>query len=372
MTIHIDEHAAHATYAPSSAHRWTICTASAEAIARLPEQEEGEAASKGTAAHDEIERCLSALNSVPDVGGGDFIAHTEQVDPEHESAFGIALVLNYAWQLATHHPGRFWIEQRVALTEQIWGRCDVSHWDGRETVTIVDYKDGFVDVAVEENEQLRTYGAAVITTHKLPAKWVRYVIVQPNSLVPGPRVKQWVEPVSALMAWAEKTAAIPAGPKEFVAGEQCKYCPLFGRCPASQDLLRQFNAVLINTPDQVPAALRAKFMACKKPIEDWFKSAEKAWTKDALTGAPPEGMKLVTSTTKRAWKDEAAARKAVMERFGVDALDPPTPAQAEKLGLDVSELSAAPEGGPVLAFESDKRKPWAAKSAADMFKDVPR
>lgn len=369
MTIHIDEHSAHATYAPSSAHRWTVCTASAEAIARLPEQEEGEAAAKGTAAHDEIERCLSPLcESNMDKDPAPYPL-SEAVNADHESAYGVALVIDYVRQLP---PGKLWIEQRVALTEQIWGRCDVSHWDGRETVTIVDYKDGFVDVAVEENEQLRTYGAAVITTHKLPAKWVRYVIVQPNSLVPGPRVKQWVEPVSALMAWAEKTAAIPAGPKEFVAGEQCKYCPLFGRCPASQDLLRQFNAVLINTPDQVPAALRAKFMACKKPVEDWFKSAEKAWTKDALTSAPPEGMKLVTSTTKRAWKDEAAARKAVLDRFGVDALDPPTPAQAEKLGLDVSELSAAPEGGPVLAFESDKRKPWAAKSAAEMFKDVPR
>jgi hypothetical protein len=37
------------------------CTASAEAIARLPEQEEGEEAAEGTAAHDEIER-LSRAN----------------------------------------------------------------------------------------------------------------------------------------------------------------------------------------------------------------------------------------------------------------------------------------------------------------------
>jgi hypothetical protein len=47
MTIHTDPNAAHAVFAPSSADRWIPCTASAEAIARLPEQEEGEEAAEG-------------------------------------------------------------------------------------------------------------------------------------------------------------------------------------------------------------------------------------------------------------------------------------------------------------------------------------
>lgn len=354
MTVHTDPNAAHATYAPSSAHRWTVCTASAEAIAKLPPQEEGEAAAKGTAAHEEIERCMTGAPA----------------DPEHPSAYGVALLIAYVKQLP---PGRFWVEQRVALTDQIWGRCDVAHWhDESRTLTIVDYKDGFVDVAVEENEQLRIYGAASMFTHQLPVEWIRYVVVQPNSIIPGPRVKQWVEPVASLYDWAGKVAAIPRGPLTFVAGEQCKYCPVFGLCPASQDVLLRLNAMLANPADKVPAAQVALFMATEKPIADWFKALGKAATKAALSGSVPPGMKLVTGTTRRAWKDEAAARTLVLEKLGVDALEPPTPAQAEKLGIDVSELAAAPEGAPVLAFESDKRQAFERKSVAEMFKGVPK
>src|SRR4051812_4017628 len=116
---------AHAVYAPSSAHRWAAeggCSASAEAIAKLGEQESNEAAEKGTAAHDEIERLLGHMN-------GRLVQPEEfdavQVDPEHPSAYGIALVIRYMRGLPA---GVVRIEQRVRLTDDIWGRCDISHW----------------------------------------------------------------------------------------------------------------------------------------------------------------------------------------------------------------------------------------------------
>jgi hypothetical protein len=355
MSIHTDPSAAHAVYAPSSAHRWTVCTASAQGIAALGEQEEGDAAKKGTAAHEELERCLA---------GG-------EPDPEHASAYAVALALAYLRGLP---PGQMWVEQRVHLTEQIWGRCDVAHWHPEsETLTIVDLKDGFVDVPVEENEQLRIYAAGSIYTHKLPAKWIRLVVVQPNSIIPGPRVKQWVESAETLFAFAERTAAIPAGPLTFVAGETCKYCPLFGICPASQDVLLRLNAMLASPPDTVPAAQVKIFLATKKPVTDWFSALEKAATKAALSGKVPDGMKLVQTTKHRDWTDAAAARQEIVNVLGEGALELPTPAQAEKLGMakeDVSSLASKPEGGPALAFESDRRPVWAAKTAAEMFAGV--
>lgn len=355
MTAHVDPNAAHAVYAPSSAHRWTVCTASAEAIAKLPEQESSEAAEEGTEAHSELERVLN--------GGAP--------DKEHPGAYGVALAADYIRQLPA---GRTWIEERVILNESIWGRLDWGHWHEESlTVTVLDLKNGFVDVSPVQNPQTRTYGAALILQHKLPAKWIRYAIVQPNSIVPGPRVKDWVESVDDLMAFASKAAAVPGGPKAFVAGEQCKYCPLFGRCPASQDVLANLGAAFCNAPEDVPAAQRALLKACEKPISDWYKNADKAWLKDALATVPAPGMKIVTSTTRRDWVDPVKARAEVVATLGPDALDLPTPAQAEKLGMDkakVAELAASPEGGPVLAFESDKRKPWVRKSAAEMFVGV--
>lgn len=355
MSINIDPNASHAVYAPSSAHRWMHCTASAEAISRLPQQESGEAAIAGTEAHEELERILKG--GVP--------------DEDHEAAYGVALFVDFVRQIRTNTPGQEWIEQRVALTPQIWGRLDYGHWFAPDAiVTIADKKNGFVDVPVEENEQLRIYGASLIQQYRLPAKWIRYVIVQPNSIAPGPRVKQWIEPIASLNEFATRAVTIPAGPKEFVAGEACKYCPLFGRCPASQDVLTKLSVMLANPADSVPMAQRAIFKACEKPITDWFKSADKAWTKDALSGRVAPGMKLVTATTRRAWKDEEAARARIVEKLGPDALELPTPAQAEKLGLDISDLASAPEGGPVLAFASDKRKSFERKSAAEMFAGV--
>jgi hypothetical protein len=374
MTIHTDPNAQHAIYAPSSAHRWVHCTASAEAIARLPEQEEGEEAAEGTAAHEEIERVLGPYD-----GGGlgwwlerpDTLVNA--LDNDHPAAYGVALVLDYVRNLP---PGVLWVEKRVALTEQIWGRCDVAHWyDEAAVLTIVDYKNGFVGVDAEENEQLRIYAAASMFTHNLPVKWIRYAVVQPNDFRPVPRVKQWFEPVETLYEWASKVAAIPRGPKSFVAGEQCTYCPLFGMCDASRDMLTNIGAVIagLMQPDQIRPEQRKLFMACEKPVKDAFKNAENPWLKEALAKGAPDGLKVVEGQKHKAWKDETAARALIVERLGADALDLPTPAQAIERGIPedvVNTMAPRPPGGPVLAFANDKRPEFRRQSAAEMFKGV--
>jgi hypothetical protein len=355
MNAHVEP--GHAVYSPSSAHRWTECTASAEAIAALGEREEGEAAKKGTAAHSELERVL---------GGA-------EADPDHESAYAVALAVAYLNGLPA---GRRWVEQRVALTDQIWGRLDVGdYFEPDETVTILDLKDGFVDVSPVENDQERIYAAALIREHRLKVKWIRYVIVQPNSIVPGPRVKQWIESAESLAKWAANVAEIPKREKVFKAGPHCRYCPLFGRCEPTRDLLSQLSTMLQHTPEEIRPNQVAIVMGLKRPIEDWFKALDRAATKAALAGNVPEGMKLVTSVKHREWVDPAAARREVVNALGEAALELPTPAQAEKLGMakaEVAALANVPEGGPALAFESDKRKPWAARTSTEMFKDVPR
>ncbi|KRQ11640.1 hypothetical protein AOQ73_06075 [Bradyrhizobium pachyrhizi] len=371
MNAHTNITAAHAVYAPSSAHRWAMeggCSASAEAIAHLGEQEEGEEAAEGTAAHDEIERVLSPL-----VEYG--LAELDEQSREHPAAYGVALVFDYVRQLIRPMStgDKIWIEQRVRLTDQIWGRCDVAHWNASTAIlTIIDYKNGYVGVDAEENEQLRIYAAGSIYTHNLPVKWVRYAVVQPNDFRPVPRVKQWFESAGSLFTFAQRVAAIPAGPKNFVAGEQCTYCPLFGKCPASRDILRDVAALVagLMTPDQVTPAQRALFMACKKPIADAFKNAEKAWAKLQMSGNGSTDLKMVVSQTHRAWNNPVEARAAILAKLGTDGLDPPTPAQAIERGMDeatVNGLASKPEGAPVLAFANDKRPEYVRKSVSDMF-----
>lgn len=341
----------HAIYSPSSATRWMNCTASAEAIAQLNENNEpGEEAKVGTLAHEELERCL---------------IQNDSVDPYHPAAYGIALLLDFVRQLG---PGRLFIEQRVKLTDDIWGRCDVAHWDSDGSVlTIIDLKNGLIDVQPTAS-QLKIYAAATIFTRNLPAKWIRLVVVQPNSIIPGPRVKQAIISPNELHAFAVRAAEIPHGPKTFTTGTHCRYCPLFGRCPASADLLLQVGNLLAYPAAQVPHAIMRNVLLCRRPIEDWFKAVDKAATAAARAGNVPNGMKLVKGKTNRTWNNPVAVRDFIFAQYGLAALDPPTPAQAEeRLNMDVSALASKPEGPPVLAFSEDNRKTWSKPTANDMF-----
>src|SRR5262245_40702140 len=100
----------HAVYAPSSADRWMECTASAEAIAQLGEQEEGEEAGQGTGAHNEIERLLGHMNG--QIKPERFAMPA--LNPDHPCAYGVELFIKYVTGLPV---GRVWIEQRVMLTK---------------------------------------------------------------------------------------------------------------------------------------------------------------------------------------------------------------------------------------------------------------
>jgi hypothetical protein len=114
-------------------------------------------------------------------------------------------------------------------------------------------------------------------------------------------------------------------------------------------------------------------------------------------------MKLVTGRKDRIWIDETAARAKIIEAkaissdltdderakiakgefdslpgskvaayfaIGMQALDVPTPAQVEAMGIDITGLADKPKGGPVLAFENDKRPDWKPIDATEMFAGV--
>ena len=367
---------AHAVYSMSSMFRWGAengCSASAMAIAameRVVPQEDSEASEDGTIAHDEIDRVLGPLNE------GKSFDQVGSVDEEHPAAFGIARFVDYARKLDAAFPGGcFFIEQRVRLTDDIWGRLDLGHWHTPSaTVTIADFKNGFVGVDAERNHQLRGYAASLIRTfHLLGVKWIRYCVAQENDFRPVPRVKQWIESVDDLEVFAQRVAKIPDSMLTFRFGAHCRDCPLLGICEPTKDLLPQLGAVMARgpvgdiRPEQIPL-----FLALKKPIDHFFEGLLRNGAKRELAapGSVP-GMKMVTALPNRAWKSEADARAAVVAHKGVDALKPPTPAQAEDMGVPgVDVLATRGKGYPVLALESDKRPDWTPISASEMFKGV--
>lgn len=333
----------------------------------LPPQESGDEAEEGREAHSELERRVGPLD-------GEFVDPATMpilpADDDHPAAYAVAMMIAFIRQIP---PGRMWVEKRVQLTPQIWGTADIQHWHEESgTLTIPDLKNGMRAVDPDK-EQNRLYGAASMFTHNLPVKWLRSVIVQPYDWRPFvPRVKQHVEDVDSLYAWAQKVAAIPYGPRKFTAGPHCRDCPLFGKCDASTDMLSNFGAVMFGlaSPESVPLAQRALFMALDKPISDTFKNAKKIWEKAAIAGSVPPGMKLVTARGHKSWVNPVEARALVLEKLGVDALDLPTPAQAIERGIDeaaVNALAPRPNGSPVLAFDNDKRPEWKLPTGSSMF-----
>jgi hypothetical protein len=369
MNALVNIRTAHAVYAPSSAYRWTRCTASAEGIANsgakldLTDGEDEE----GTEAHEEIARLLKPL---AEYGLAEFF-----IDPNHPAFVGIGLMFDFVRQLMMNRNDQVWIEERTRLTDQIWGTPDVIHWSpATGMLTVADYKNGHVAVNAERNEQLRIYAAAFIATHQLPVKFIRYVIVQPNDFRPVPRVKQWSESYADLYAFAIEVAKIPHQPKTFTPGEHCTYCPLFGRCEATRDILRDVSALVAGlvTPEEITPEQWALFLICEKPIADAFKNAKNVLKKRMLQGVELPGLKLVESTKHRAWSNPVEARALVLAKLGVDALDLPTPAQAIERGLDevtVHAMAPRPEGSPTLAFANASGKPW-KKPVQEMFAGV--
>ena len=90
-----------------------------------------------------------------------------------------------------------------------------------------------------------------------------------------------------------------------------------------------------------------------------------------LRGGDVPGFKLVTGRKHRQWSDEDKVYDAASDIPGAYAVV--TPAQMEKLpgGKEIADRYATiPPGDPTLAPASDKRPPYVARTAEQMFGSI--
>jgi hypothetical protein len=375
--------AAHAVHAPSSAKRWSKCPGSAQAIAAIDDyyepEEEGEAATEGTQAHDEIDKMFKPLGSRSGeadlVDISDFHNLVTPAPLDHPAAYGLRLVYDAVKKIIEQY-GKvaMWVEQRVHLTQAIWGRCDIAIWvPSHRLLIILDYKNGMRAVDAEDNDQTGIYAAGTIKTQGIDPLHIQHCIVQPNDWRHFvPRVKWWTEGRAALdLRTIEWITAV--GQTFLKAGEHCRDCPLFGTCDPSVDLLTQFGAVIAGlvNPANVRPEQVAMFFSLQKPIEDQIKAFKKAWSDAATKGnKAPAGMKFVAEEGRRKWTNEQEAWKRLGYPDAPEWMKLPTPSQAEELGIKVDDIASKGKPFKVLAPESDKRKPWTGPEAGKMFAAV--
>jgi hypothetical protein len=358
----------HAKLSPSAAHRWLTCPASAEAAERSV-RPDTEASSLGTAAHWVRSEWMSK-GAPPPVG----TKAPNGLEVTQKMIDLVSVGIGWSEGYVATAEGRcvVLVEEQVQIArffglekEVCFGTADQLILAPKELV-VFDLKAGYVDVAVEDNEQLTLYAIGACEELGWIFDTIRYVIDQPQN----GGIKEWVISKENLLKKAEEMrpkvleAASPNArfnPTE----EACRYCPIAGVCTALQshaiELAKQEFSV-----EQV-ANISVEDLALILRKADLVETAIKAAREHALKliqlGQEVPGYKAVEGRKNRAWRE--GVERTVMENaevlgFDLDTLAPRklcSPAQAEKAGLKnlVEQFAEKPKGNPVLAPDTDKR-----------------
>lgn len=383
-------HRAHATLAPSAAHRWMHCPGSVRLSAGIEETPSAYAA-EGTAAHMLAERCLAGGWDAARFKG--WTVDTAQKDgkltiqqgrqPNGKTVFSVDPEMVDAVQLyldtvraIKDASDEFEIEERMdisGLVPGVFGTGDAIAYverhpeSGLRRVSICDLKYGKgVPVEAEGNKQLLTYAIGVVQRyHNRGVDEVELVIVQPRAPHPLGSVRRWTTDIVGLyehvlaLQTAAAEAARPDAP--FVTGDHCKFCKAAGICSA---LRKRVWEIIMKNPETTPYREWPAEVADIELVKGWARRREEFAHSEALRGRMPPGAKLVNKRPTRAWDNPDTAvdalRLAGLSDDDLYETSLRSPAQVEKAlpakerGI-IGALASKRSSGTVLAPMSDPR-----------------
>ncbi len=375
---------AHAKLAPSAAHRWIKCPSSIALSAGIPD-EAGDYAAEGTFAHSIAAQCLEdRADAVSLIGQTDGRFECDADMAQHVQTFLDAV---RSIELLEGSIDELHVETKVGLhVVDVYGTADaVVLCDNRRQLHVFDFKYGAgVYVPVENNAQLRIYGAAALLTlfgALASIDTVSLHIVQPRHYSSSPAWRTERLTTADLLGWCDDVLrpaverVEAAGTQDDLhAGEHCRFCPAKTRCPAIRD---QALAAAANVFDDVETLTPAKtapdptelspaqlgeLLGAFPLVETWIKAVRSRAYDLANSGRAIPGYKLVKKVGNRKWNSEAEA-SAMLAGMGVEPFADPkliTPAEAERrLGKArkkrVEPLTHKPLTGTVLVEETDSR-----------------
>lgn len=349
----------HSNLGASSAERWMNCPGSLALIEKInPARVETSYAAEGTLAHKVCEEYLAGK----DVWELDLMGATPEMV---EGAELYARVINDT--LAKD--GKLLIEQKVSLPydKQAFGTADAVIVNP-DYLHVIDYKFGMKTVEVDDNPQVQFYAlGAFFALPKGKQKKIENIsvtIVQPRAFHEDGPIRRASFQTQTLLHWGE-TVLKPAMEATRKAGAPvadgpwCQFCPVFihcplnGRLPASQDFVEDAPNPLPEVRELTPERI-AGILTHANRVEAWLDEVKKHAYALAVGGMEVPGFKLVNGRGSRSWSDE----NAVIARLGERAYQPRkliSPAQAEKLKIDVADLITSHQGNATLVPVSDKR-----------------
>lgn len=355
----------HAKLSPSAAERWMTCPGSVVLSDGMP-QKSSEFADEGTKAHALAESLLKG----------------EAARGDQEIVENVMVYVDHVQNLLTFEDDVLHVEQRVKVTDNVWGTADAVVWrPSAAELHIIDLKYGAgVPVEVIGNVQLKIYALAALLTFGYPAKTVVATIAQPRCPHSDGPVRSVEYSVVDLLDFhadlldAVRRVEVSRTPpftdalwrEAFLQPSEkgCRWCLAAPKCPAlktkAQTLAKQVFAPGLPYD---PKAL-AETLDFLPILEGWIKNTREFAYEEAEKGHDIPQWKLVEKRATRKWRDEQAAIDALRAR-GLDAIDYmehsfKTPAAVEKLlpkeqrGL-LDELTVKESSGHTLVHESDKR-----------------
>ena len=263
-----------------------------------------------------------------------------------------------------------YVEERIG-DENFGGTPDLIIVDhGYRVVYVIDFKWGVIPVSAYKNMQLATYLKLFKDTGEFPVQkllvdrpyTIKFVIFQPNNFSTDEQFDMWVVDDDWNRKFNEDVEKLVANelPVYFSEGEHCRFCPAAeSACPLKRDTVDR-GLTTIGAPmtpavseltDEQLSFLVEHGSLLKKFIDD----AEKHSWKRLTSGNSVSGLKLVKTFGNRKWK--GGATEEVEKQLGDDAykMSIISPAQAEKLGMDVTDLVDRPERTKVV-LNSDNRQ----------------
>jgi hypothetical protein len=349
----------HAVFNFSASARGLECPASWLIAADMPVKDiSGEAASEGTKVHKTIEYHIK--HGIP----------SSAVKEDHGYAEALELFLGFIEQLGPTRPNmeayRSPSEMKVGFQERddAYGTLDYAHIPANtdHIWTIVDYKNGAWPVAAYDNKQMLSYAAALVDTINLghtvqfKPRWFRLVIVQPNSFEDSATpIKQWMAPLEYVTEHKTKMlAAIERAHQDPIPGPHCRWCPAFGNCSATQELLPFLTEAIKLPPYSMPDEAIVRILQILRGLDDFKKGLDKELTTRLGAGKSIKGASITLTSPHRKWADPLQAAQQLFAAYQTLGIEPVSPAAAERLGetgkIIAKSLSTKPTGQPKAEY----------------------
>ena len=369
----------HAILSASGAHRWMACTPSARLELEF-EDNSGEAAAEGTAAHALAEHKLRKalkLRSKKPVSKYD----SDEMDICTDDYVGFVLETVAQAKLSCSDP-RVLIEQKLDFSQYVpdgfgTGDCVVV---ANGTLHIIDFKYGQgVLVNAEDNPQMKLYalGALELFDGIYDIDVVSMTIFQPRR----ENVSTYTVFKEALYQWAEeilKPTAVLAydGGGEYAPGEHCQFCRAAVKCRARAESKLKLTALEFALPPLLSDEEIAEVLSSIGDLTNWANEIMAYATDTAVNhGKQWPGFKVVEGRSSRKYSDEEAvaetAKAAGYHDIYRQSLIPITEMEKllgkAKFKEVLGGLIRKPPGKPTLVRLSDKRPAMNLSSAKNDF-----